>query len=75
MITSNRDLTESETTQLENYINAQKSAGTTNGVIYTWNISSSETTQPNRLWGSVESANGYKDLLASFNPAILVSVY
>ena len=75
IITSNRDLTESESTQVSDYISAQQAAGTTTGLVYEWNISKVTTTQATRMWGTTESANGYKDLLASFNPAVPVSVY
>jgi len=70
-----RALTESETTQALSYVNAQKDAGTTDGQRYGWTVYGKDTYQSTRMWGTTESANGYKDLFASFDPPISVSVY
>ena len=73
-ITTPRELTESESSQLTSYVSTQVTAGTTNGNIYTWQISASGT-QNVRMWSTSESANGYKSIMAGFSPAIPVAVY
>jgi hypothetical protein len=74
-----RALTESESAQLASYISVQQAAGTTCGQRYNWPLTTNNDTlpsvQPTRMWSTTESANGYKDLFASFNPSIPVSVY
>ena len=78
-LNGNRDFTEAEKAAINSYVAGQKAAGTTDGNIYRWTVESQDPAVPDsrttRMWGSVESANGYKDLLASFNPAIPASVY
>ena len=68
-----RTLTEAESTQLNNYIAAQVSAGTTDGNLYTW------TGIPNsanfRIWSTQAAATGYQSIFQAFSPAISLSVY
>jgi type IV secretory pathway component VirB8 len=77
-MTTQRYLTESESAEISSYVNTQQTAGTTDGNIYSWTVNNNPdlTNVPNiRMWGTIESANGYKNLLAGFNPVIIVSVY
>ena len=76
MITEPRDMTEAESTQLSDYITAQKDAGTTNGAVYVWDtVVEAIPTQNVRIWSTSESATGYQAILAGFSPAIPVTVY
>ena len=73
-----RDLTEAEQTQLDSYVSAQMTAGTTNGERYVWTINSApevELVQKVRMWGTIESATGFKTLFAGFSPAVTVALY
>jgi hypothetical protein len=84
MITEPRELTEAEGTQLANYTTAQTNAGTTNNAVYTWTVASIDGHAPDpdqivnqnvRIWTTVESANGYKAIMAGFSPSIPVTVF
>jgi len=73
-----RAYTESEQAAVDGYISAQQAAGNTNGNVYEWSIVTQNEESVSslvRMWGTIESANGLKDLNASFNPPILVLVY
>ena len=74
-----RTFTEAEQATLDSYLAEQTAAGTTDNNKYRWVISADDTlplqTRTNRMWSTIESANSYKNLLASFNPAVLVAVY
>ena len=74
-VDTSRILTDSEQAAVASYVTAQKSAGTTPGDGYNWQIAQSENSQPVRMWGTLESANGYKNIFAGFSPSITVSVY
>ena len=84
MITEPRELTDAEGDQLSTYMTAQVTASTTNNTVYTWAITSTDghtsgggeaQLQNVRLWTTVESANGYKAIMAGFSPAIPVAVF
>ena len=73
-----RELTEAEQTQVDSYVSAQMTAGTTNGDRYVWTINSTpevELDQKVRMWGTIESATGYQALFAGFSPAVPVALY
>ena len=74
-IVNSRELTASETAERDAYVAAQVTAGTTTGQKYLWGIPGTETYLSVKMWSSIESANGFKDVYASFNPAIEVAVY
>ena len=75
-ITALRDFTEAERTQLTNYVEAQTTAGTTDGNVYNWLFNNdSDVPQNVRMWSTSESATGYQAVLAGFSPAVPVSVY
>ena len=75
-ITTPRTLTEAETGQLDSYVSAQTTAGTTDGNRYVWStMPDSEGTQTVRMWSTSESAAGYQAVLAGFSPAVPVSVF
>ena len=73
-ITTLRDLTTEEATQLNDYVATQVTANTTDGNIYSWTTSTLET-QTVRMWSTSESATGYQAIMAGFSPAIPVAVY
>ena len=82
MITDPRELTEAEGTQLTTYLTAQVTAGTTNNIVYTWVVTSTDGHAPDepggqnvRLWTTSESATGYQAIMAGFSPAIPVAVF
>ena len=73
-----RELTEAEQAQVDGYVSAQMTAGTTNGDRYVWTINSEpdvELVQKVRMWGTIESATGFKTLFAGFSPAMTVALY
>jgi hypothetical protein len=74
-----RDLTEAESAQVDSYISAQITAGTTDGERYSWTTSSSSPTpdisRSVRMWGTIESATGYKTLFAGFSPTVPIALY
>jgi len=75
-----RNLTEAESAQVDGYVSAQMTAGTTNGDRYVWTINSDPEVEPVqkqkvRMWGTIESATGFKTLFAGFSPAITVALY
>ena len=77
-VTQVRDLTEAESAQVNSYVSAQMTAGTTNGDRYVWTINSEpdvELVQKVRMWGTIESATGFQTLFAGFSPAVPVAVY
>jgi len=75
-ITALREFTEAEQTQLTNYLEAQTTAGTTDGNVYNWPFNNDYGLPQNvRMWSTSESATGYQAVLAGFSPAIPVSVY
>ena len=71
--------TEAEQAQLNSYISAQMTAGTTDGEKYGWTTSATSPTPDLyrivRMWGTSESATGYQTLCAGFSPAVSVSLY
>ena len=71
--TETRGLTEAEKTQRQNYIDAQVSAGTTDGNLYSW------TGTPDsgnfRIWTTQAAATGMQSLYQGFSPPIAMSVY
>jgi hypothetical protein len=74
-----RQLTEAEDAQRTAYVNAQISAGTTDGNLYSWAYGIDETGKPIsnqfRIWTSEAAANGMRDLYAGFTPPMTVKVY
>jgi len=70
-----RELTAGESASLTNYVTAQTTAGTTDGNRYLWPIFNSEQGQSVRMWGTIESANGYKAVAAGFTPPVDVKVF
>jgi hypothetical protein len=73
-----RDFTEAEQAVVNSYMQTQVTAGTTNGVRYTWGIieqGPEGAKQTVRMWSNIESANGYKDILAAFNPPVNCLAY
>jgi hypothetical protein len=82
LIPTPRDLTAGESTQVDSYMTAQQTAGTTNGNLYTWALALAPGPDPApagsqnvRMWSTSESATGYQALFAGFSPAISVAVY
>jgi hypothetical protein len=74
-LNSTRELTPGEHTTIDNYVSGQVTAGTTDGNLYQWTISESNAIQTVRMWGTIESANGYKALAAGFTPPIDAKVF
>ena len=74
-LNNTRELTPGEHTAIDNYVSGQVTAGTTDGNLYQWTISESNAIQPVRMWGTIESANGYKALAAGFTPPIDAKVF
>jgi hypothetical protein len=74
-LTVQRSLTEAERTEMTAYVDAQTTAGTTDGNRYLWSMMDNSDTQNVRMWGTIESANGYKSIGAGFNPPIVIAVY
>ena len=75
-ITATRELTEAEETQLTNYVEAQLTAGTTDGNVYNWSFNNDADLPQNvRMWSTSESATGYQAVLQGFSPSVPVSVY
>jgi len=68
-----RTLTEAESTEINNYVAAQVSAGTTDGNLYVWSGSPDSATF--RIWTTQAAATGYQSIFQSLSPAILMSVY
>jgi len=72
-----RDLTTEEQAAIDNYVNGQVTAGTTDGNLYLWTISGSEaaTFKAVRMWSTIESANGYKAIAAGFTPPVDTKIF
>ena len=72
-----RDLTTEEQAAVDNYVSGQVTAGTNDGNLYLWTISGSEaaTFKAVRMWGTIESANGYKALTDTFTPAVTCLIF
>jgi hypothetical protein len=72
-----RTLTDAESTQVTDYVNAQITAGTTDGNRYGWPILATDPAivQNVRMWSTSESANGYASIMEGFSPSIAVAVY
>ena len=79
-----RELTEAEQAQIVSYVEAQITAGTTNGERYVWTtmmtpvLGASEAPAASRsvrMWGTVESATGYQAVFAGFSPTVTVAMY
>ena len=71
--TETRELTEAEITQRQNYIDAQVSAGTTDGNLYSWNGTPDSASF--RIWSTQATATGFQSIYQGFSPPIAVSVY
>jgi len=78
-ITEIRELTEAESTAAQNYMAAQINAGTTDGNKYVLTSTQESPTQNQtiniRIWGTSESAAGYKSLFEGFSPAVPIAMY
>jgi len=70
-----RQLTEAEDAQRTAYVNAQISAGTTDGNLYSWAYGIDGISNQFRIWTSEAAANGMRDLYAGFTPPMTVKVY
>ena len=64
-----RTLTAAEQTSVDGYVSYQTTAGTTDGNLYTWNITGSEEAKSIRMWSTFEAGNGLITLVNSFTPA------
>jgi len=74
-VTQSRELTEAESAQVNSYVSAQITAGTTDGERYVWTTMTPDVNRSVRMWGTVESATGYQALFAGFSPTIPVAMY
>lgn len=63
-----RTLTEAEQTSVNNYLSEQVTASTTNGNLYTWEITGNDGATSVRMWSTQESGSGYISLVNSFSP-------
>jgi len=74
-----RELNEAESAQVNSYLSAQITAGTTDGERYVWTASPTSPTpdisRSVRMWGTSESATGYKTLFAGFSPTVPIALY
>ena len=74
-----RVLTEAESAQVDSYLSAQTTAGTTDGERYIWTTSPTSPTpdlsRTVRMWGTIESATGWQTMYAGFSPTVPVALY
>ena len=71
--TETRELTEAELTQRQNYIDAQVSAGTTDGNLYNWY--GAPGSADFRIWTTQAAATGFQSIYQGYSPPIAISVY
>jgi hypothetical protein len=66
-IIKTREFTAEEMTAMENFVTAQVTAGTTDGILYDWPYGGTSPRQV-RMWSTEASAVAYAEFIDAFTP-------